>query len=130
MKKGIKIAFLGTILTLMCGFGLFHQKANVVFAEGESTSEVAFVEKVYNYEDENGNMVLTLTSETEFSLTMTPKEGDPTTGTGTYTRDGNIITLIVGEKEMNEIMEQLKLTKKKAILVKSLQLQPIQICSI
>lgn len=35
MKKGIKIAFLGTILTLMCGFGFAQQKANVVFADGD-----------------------------------------------------------------------------------------------
>lgn len=35
MKKGIKIAFLGTVLAVMCGLGFAQPKTNVVFAEGE-----------------------------------------------------------------------------------------------
>ena len=94
----------GLILGVLCGafmIGMCAVKApTMLVAEGEDTSEVAFEEKVYTYEDENGTMVLTLTSETEFSLVMTPVEGEGISGTGTYTRDGDVITLIVNEKEM------------------------------
>ena len=99
MKK--RFGFVLGVLCTAFAIGMCAVKApTMLIAEGEESTEVTFAEKVYTYEDENGTMVLTLTSETEFSLVMTPVEGEAISGTGTYTRDGNVITLVTEKGEM------------------------------
>lgn len=99
MKK--RFGFVLGVLCTAFAIGMCALKApTMLIAEGEDTSEVAFEEKVYTYEDENGTMVLTLTSETDFNLVMTPVEGEGVSGTGTYTRDGDAITLVTENGEM------------------------------
>lgn len=99
MKKRFGL-FLG-VLCATFAIGMCAIKApTMLIAEGEESTEVTFAEKVYKHEDENGTMVLTLTSETEFSLVMTPVEGEAITGAGTYTRDGDVITLVTENGEM------------------------------
>lgn len=104
----------GLILGVLCGAFMIGMCASttptMLVAEGEESSEVAFEEKVYTYEDENGTMTLTLTSETEFTLVMTPVEGDAINGSGTYTRDGNIITLMVEDREMKIVVNDETMT--------------------
>ena len=104
----------GLILGVLCGAFMIGMCASatptMLVAEGEESSEVAFEEKVYTYEDENGTMTLTLTSETEFTLVMAPAEGDAINGSGTYTRDGNIITLMVEDREMKIVVNDETMT--------------------
>ena len=101
MKKKIGLLFGLMLGVFAIGIGVSANRApTMLLAEGEESTEVTFAEKVYTYEDENGTMVLTLTSETEFSLVMTPVEGEGISGTGTYTRDGDVITLVTEKGEM------------------------------
>lgn len=101
-------------LTLMCllagagvGMGIASFRPTtapiVVYAEGEETSETTFEQKTYVYEDDYGKATLILLSETEFSMTVGEE-----TKYGTYVRNGNVLTLTLGESsidvEINDIL--------------------------
>lgn len=74
---------------------------HVVYAEGE-TSEEAFVEKTYVYDDGENKATLVLLNATEFSLTI-----EEETKYGVYVRKGDIISLSLGgegiEVQVNDI---------------------------
>lgn len=101
MKKWRNLLFVTLGLTFCVGFSCAcaSKQAVMVCAEGE----VTFEQKTYVYEDENVKAILVLLSETEFSLTI----GEETKN-GTYTRNGNILTLTIGESsvdvEINDIL--------------------------
>lgn len=101
MKKWRNLLFVTLGLAFCVGFSCAcaSKQAVMVRAEGE----VTFEQKTYVYEDENGKAILVLLSETEFSLTI----GEETKN-GTYTKNGNILTLAIDESfidvEINDIL--------------------------
>ena len=101
MKKGFKFG-----LICLAALGLGGIAIAPSFAP--TTAIVAhadFEEKSYTYSDDNGSSTITLTSETECTITLqeTGSEEIQTTN-GVYVRDGNVITLIVGGNQMKVVV--------------------------
>lgn len=115
MKRKI-LAIVGS--ALMCAFAAIQpaNKITPAYAEEQSSSAVessneensssiesTFEEKTYVHSDENGTATLVLLSETEFSITI-----DGETRFGTYTRNGNVLALTIGENTLEvELNEEL-----------------------
>lgn len=84
-----------------------------VVAEEPQTTEPAtptFEEKTYTYSDDNGTSKITLTSETEFTIEVHENGKDPTTSTGTYTKDGNVLTLTLNGNELKVVIDDTTMT--------------------
>lgn len=99
----------GLILAVAFGLCAIGCSAACIFVSAKANENIAvlaestFEQKTYVYEDEVGKVTLVLISETEFSLTI-----DEETKYGTYVRNGDILTLTMGENsldvEINDIL--------------------------
>lgn len=100
MKK--KVLFALPIIMAGLGFAISNSYNNMVFAEEDPVVEPApaFEEKTYTYTGEEGTSTIVLTSETEFTMVMVNSNGETVNGSGTYVREGNVITLTTVNGEM------------------------------
>ncbi len=105
------------IKTLLLAGGLLFAPLIATSTIGEQPPIVAlaetseeFQEKTYTYSCEEGVSTLVLTSETEFTMTMAPAEGEPQVASGTYTRDGNVLTLVLMGNELVVVVDDETMT--------------------
>lgn len=84
-----------------------HNDANAIamYAEGET-----FEEKSYTYSDSEGTATLTLISETEFKMEVERAGQEPEVKNGTYTKEGNVLTLKYGENELKVSVDDVNMT--------------------
>lgn len=84
-----------------------YNDANAIamYAEGET-----FEEKSYTYSDSEGTATLTLISETEFKMEVEREGQEPEVRNGTYTKEGNVLTLKYGENELKVSVDDINMT--------------------
>lgn len=84
-----------------------YNDANAIamYAEGET-----FEEKSYTYSDSKGTATLTLISETEFKMKVEREGQEPEVKNGTYTKEGNVLTLRYGENELKVSVDDVNMT--------------------
>lgn len=84
-----------------------HNDANAIamYAEGET-----FEEKSYTYSDSEGTATLILISETEFKMEVERAGQEPEVRNGTYTKEGNVLTLKYGENELKVSVDDVNMT--------------------
>ena len=100
MKLGKMIALTSILSCLVVGCSLTNRTNVVVHAETGDVVETVFEEKVYNYEDEGGVYVITLTSETDYKVEAQNLEtGATLTLTGKYVIEDNKLVLYEGNSE-------------------------------
>lgn len=81
------------------------ENAIAMYAEGET-----FEEKSYTYSDSEGTATLTLISETEFKIEIEREGQEPEVKNGTYTKEGNVLTLKYGENELKVSVDDVNMT--------------------
>lgn len=112
MKKkiGLFFCFLLGICAISGAVLVSHSVYNdtnaiAMYAEGET-----FEEKIYTYSVSEGTATLTLISETEFKMEVEREGQEPEVRNGTYTKEGNVLTLKYGENELKVSVDDVNMT--------------------